>query len=79
MRYIYQHKDLSADDMEMRLRIWSDQNGLIYEESFDRVDRDVPWEKTDNPHIKQVNDRSGKVYINVITGEECDTAGRSTP
>ena len=42
MRYIYQHKDLSADDMEMRLRIWSDQNGLIYDESFDRVDRDVP-------------------------------------
>jgi hypothetical protein len=65
--------------MEMRLRIWSDQDGLIYDESFDRVDRNVLWEKTDNPHIIQVNDRSGKVYINVITGEECDTTERSNP
>ena len=72
-------KILSADDMKMRLRIWSNQDGLIYDESFDRVDRNVLWEKTDNPHIIQVNDRSGKVYINVITGEESDTAERSTP
>ena len=70
-------KILSADDMEMRLRIWSDQDGLIYDESFDRVDRNVLWEKTDNPHIIQVNDRSGKVYINVITGEECATLPNS--
>ncbi len=72
-------KVLSADDMEMRLRIWSDQDGLIYDESFDRVDRNVLWEKTDNPHIIQVNDRSGKVYINVIAGEESDTIERSNP
>lgn len=63
--------------MEVRLRIWSDQDGLIYDESFDRVDRYVLWEKTDNPHIIQVNDRSSKVYVNVITGEESDTAERS--
>ena len=59
-------KVLSADDME-------------YDESFDRVDRNVLWEKTDNPHIIQVNDRSGKVYINVIAGEESDTIERSNP
>lgn len=52
---------------------------ILNDESFNRVDRNVLWEKTDNPHIIQVNDRSGKVYVNVITGEESDTAERSNP
>ena len=52
---------------------------ILNDESFNRVDRNVLWEKTDNPHIIQVNDRSGKVYVNVITDEESDTAERSNP
>ena len=50
---------------------------ILNAESFNRVDRNVLWEKPDNPHIIQVNDRSGKVYVNVITDEESDTAERS--
>ena len=52
---------------------------ILNDESFNRVDRNVLWEKTDNPHIIQVNDRFGKVYVNVITGEESDIAERSNP
>ena len=52
---------------------------ILNDEGFNRVDRNVLWEETDNPHIIQVNDRSGKVYVNVITGEESDTAERSNP
>lgn len=70
-RWVYvTTKVLSADDLKMRLRIWSKKDGLVYDRNFGKVDRSVPWEQTDDTNWIRVNDRSGKVLINVMTGEE---------
>ncbi len=74
-RWLYETRNwLSADDMEMRLRIWSNNDGLVYDRCFDRVDCNRPWEKTDTPHWIQVNDRVGKIRVNVINGDDCETS-----
>ena len=69
-RWIYVTSDiLSADDIKIRMRIWSKKDGLVCDRTFGKVDRAVPWEPTDDPNWIRVNDRSGAVVVNVTTGK----------
>jgi len=52
------------------LRIWSKKDDLVYDREFDAVDRYKSWEVTDRVEWIQVNDRKGKVLVNVITEDE---------
>ena len=63
-------KILSVDDVKLRLRIWSEGKGLVYDRTFKRVDRNTPWAMSDEPEWIRVNDRAGNVLINVLTGKE---------
>ena len=70
-RWAYSNNEiLSAEDVKLRLRIWAKKDGLVYDCEFDAVDRYKSWEVTDRVEWIQVNDRKGKVLVNVITGDE---------
>ena len=46
------------------------QSSLVYDHEFDSVDRLKPWEPMAKVGWIQVNDRKGRVLVNVITGDE---------
>lgn len=61
---------LTNEDAKLRLRLWSKKDGLVYDREFDSVDRLKPWEPAARVGWIQVNDRKGKVLVNVVTGDE---------